>query len=586
MKLNKSLTLAFVVLCSTIALISCSLENNQASSYYVFIPNFSTTNARGLSSYRIENLEGDISSNSIMQTFPILQSLQKVSIHNLESEIKNSCKNATIWGFNIELDTVKINPDGFYCLYSLKDDTYTVGFLDYYYHNDTNTFSLREMFLYTFFRSKSDYSFLDGNFAELTILEYQDMKVTDSTRHGIEFSSEEYDENGMLKNNIVSTTITINTISGYSSKKEERSDGKYFNDSWYYPYGYEIKSIGVTAKSNDGIFSSYTDPSRKWGVGGFLIDDANAKTWFDSFIAETDLQKIDLAFTKEIIPFFFEDSEDIISFYFNKDVTFKSHEEYKSISLSDFTESISSNTGVKFWTNFRTNGHKPLVFDYKNLTGFSLGDTLEYYNCYSYDKEKIIERFKKTVGVDTVTEVVNYLNEVISDYHDDLIPVDNSEYRDTVDGLIPNVNLTVETFEQIVQNYSNHMFGHNLTDISEESHKNGVQAMSDYCGFGVNVHDENYLSQFVTAHLQYCGITNENYIKNFIATVGLCDNVYTSEGITIEEPEIYLKKIVLNYFIRLLKYQQIGLIFSKDGSYYCDQFLSGSQLLFMLSNSQ
>jgi len=555
MKLNKSLTLAFVVLCSTIALISCSLENNQASSYDVFIPNFSTTNARGLSSYRIENLEGDISSNSIMQTFPILQSLQKVSIHNLESEIKNSCKNATIWGFNIELDTVKINPDGFYCLYSLKDDTYTVGFLDYYYHNDTNTFSLREMFLYTFFRSKSDYSFLDGNFAELTILEYQDMKVTDSTRHGIEFSSEEYDENGMLKNNIVSTTITINTISGYSSEKEERSDGEYFNGSWYYPYGYEIKSIGVTAKSNDGIFSSYTDPSRKWGVGGFLIDDANAKTWFDSFIAETDLQKIDLAFTKEIIPFFFEDSEDIISFYFNKDVTFKSHEEYKSISLSDFTESISSNTGVKFWTTFRTNGHKPLVFDYKNLTGFSLGDTLEYYNCYSYDKEKIIERFKKTVGVDTVTEVVNYLNEVISDYHDNLIPVDNSEYRDTVDGLIPNVNLTVETFEQIVQNYSNHMFDHNLTDISEESHKNGVQAMSDYCGFGVNVHDENYLSQFVTAHLQYCGITNENYIKNFIATVGLCDNVYTSEGITIEEPEIYLKKIVLNYFIRLLKYQ-------------------------------
>jgi len=151
--------------------------------------------------------------------------------------------------------------------------------------------------------------------------------------------------------------------------------------------------------------------------------------------------------------------------------------------------------------------------------------------------------------------VVNYLNEVISDYHDNLIPVDNSEYRDTVDGLIPNVNLTVETFEQIVQNYSNHMFDHNLTDISEESHKNGVQAMSDYCGFGVNVHDENYLSQFVTAHLQYCGITNENYIKNFIATVGLCDNVYTSEGITIEEPEIYLKKIVLNYFIRLLKYQ-------------------------------
>ncbi|MFZ7131969.1 MAG: hypothetical protein ACOWWR_06385 [Eubacteriales bacterium] len=555
MKLNKSLALAFVVLCSTIALLSCSLENNQASSYDVFIPNFSTTNTRGLSSYRIENLEGDISSNSIMQTFPILQSLQKVSIHNLESEIKNSCKNATIWGFNIELDTVKINPDGFYCLYSLKDDTYTVGFLDYYYHNDTNTFSLREMFLYTSSRSGSNNIIFDENYAELTILEYQNMKVTDTTRYGIEFSSEEYDENGMLKNNIVSTTIRINSHTGYSSEKEERSDGEYLNGSWYYPYGYRINSIGVTAKSNDGIFSSYTDPSRKWSDGGFLIGDASAKTWFDSFIAETDLQKIDLAFTKEIVPFFFKDFEDIISYYFNKDATFKSHEEYNSFLLSDFAESISSNTGVRFWTNLATNGHKPLVFDYKNLTGFSLGGRLDHYNCYSYEKDKIIERFKKTVGVDTVTDVVNYLNEVISDYHDDLIPVDNSEYRDTVDRFIPNVNLTVETFEQIVQNYSDFMFDHNLTDISEESHKNGVQAMSDYCGFGVNVHDENYLSQFVTAHLQYCGITNENYIKNFIATVGLCDNVYTSEGITIEEPEIYLKKIVLNYFIRLLKYQ-------------------------------
>lgn len=78
--------------------------------------------------------------------------------------------------------------------------------------------------------------------------------------------------------------------------------------------------------------------------------------------------------------------------------------------------------------------------------------------------------------------------------------------------------------------------------------------MSDYCGFNVNVESSGVLSQFVTEHLKYCGISNANYIENFIATVSLCDNVYTTDGVTIENPEVYLKKLVFHYLMRLIDF--------------------------------
>lgn len=557
MKRFKSFFALVVITCCIIAVSSCSLDTNQVNGDVVFIPSFSASTGRGLTSYRIEKVSGSINSNSIYQTFPILQSLQIVSADNLKSKIENSYRGASVWGFDIILETVKINPDGLYCLFSLQDSGYTVGFFDYYYYKSTKTFSLREMFLYTSSSSGSNGITFAENYGELNILEYLDMKIDDSNRYGIDFSSEEYDENGMLRNNIIATTIRLNNHTGFGTPFEGRTDGKLINDAWYYPYGYWINSIGVTAKSNDGIFASYTDPSRKWSNGGFFIDDTTAKAWFDSFLAENTLNLIDLEFIKEIIPYFFRDSNKILSYYFDRAASFSNYEEYKGLSMSSFTDSIASNTGVKFWNNLSTNGHKPLVFDYKNLTGYSLGNKGgDHYNFYIHDKDKIVERFKTVIGVDTVEEVVSYLNSVISDYQNNLVPVANTEYKSIIDRDIPKTSLSVETFDTIVDKYSQSIQEKAPNRSVETAYKEGVKKMSDYCGFGVDLDDKDYLSQFVAAHIKYCGITNENYIKNFISTVSLCDSVYTTEGITTEEPEEYRKKLVLNYLIRMAKYNR------------------------------
>lgn len=63
-------------------------------------------------------------------------------------------------------------------------------------------------------------------------------------------------------------------------------------------------------------------------------------------------------------------------------------------------------------------------------------------------------------------------------------------------------------------------------------------------------------SQSSEAHLRYCGITNKNYIENFISTIGLCDSVYTTEGIGSEDPEKYLDKLVLNYLASMIQHVQ------------------------------
>ena len=526
------LVLAVLLVC----LVSCEMQLGGGSATLTgdvefFLPYFAeTTGSKALST----SYNSDLS-----ERFPFMVSVQNFTMDRSEIESFVLEQNLIhVGGFDLRLKNVSVNSDGVYCLYFVEayvePENKVVGMFDYYYKFSTNTFSLKQVLVYG-----STWSKYDETFCIVTMLQYNDMKISKFGTTGFEFTSEEYQEDGTLKPNIQCTEFTINaSVTGGGRRHEDMCS---------------VDVNQIIAKSEDGMFFSYQLPYTY--MDDFELETSEMKEWLHK-LQETEIEDVDLPMLQTFFDYVFADAESIDSHYYGTSYGYSSYDEYVNIDFTNFAivNREQTNWASYIWANFN---HSPIVYNAK--TGeYAQGSRFEWWN---YTPQNKYDALKKLSGIEADSDFISFVDNGIQTIKQNKIKWGSKDWAFQSEDPV-----TAEKLWDKLKKYEACMQEKMKTYSSDaSSYKDRVQMVAKLAGLELDyslISDDSVSAVFYVDYaekfLRKCGITNENYIKNFCNMLTITDYIYCGY-VTNENPETYKETLIWYQLARLFTVPGYGI---------------------------
>lgn len=525
---------------SLVFLVSCDLEIGNLYGYgendsvEFFLPCFAEDGERALHFF------GGDYNKDLSERFPFMVSVQNFSMKMIDIKSFVSGRNSiSVGGFDLILKNVTVNRDGVYCLYHAESNSRVVGMFDYYYKFSTKSFSLKQVLVYG-----STWDNYDETFCEVTMLQYNDMKISSFGSNGFEFSSEEYQEDGTLKPNIQCTVFTINALMhGGGRRLEDMCD---------------VETKQIVAKSEDGMFYSYQLPYTY--MDDFELESSSMKAWLH-VLQQTEIEDIDLPMLQPFFDYVFANAEDIDLHYYTNSYGYSSYDEYLNTTFTNF--SIVNRTETD-WRSYiwAYATHYPMVYNAR--TGeYAMGYRFEW---WEYTPQWKYEATKELSGIKNDSDFTNFVNEGIQIIKQDKIKWGSREWA-----LQSNKPITTEKLWDKLEKYGACMqedyrpFSSEISNYRYNAKKLAQLANLDldFSLISDSLVDKAFYVDFAEQFLRKCGITNENYITNFCNMLTVTDSVYCG-NITNEDPETYKVTLLLYQLARVFTIPGYGVTGDKS----------------------
>lgn len=376
-------------------------ENSYLVPFFVTDTSEQSTNERGLTSMPVGGVWGNDPwrSSAIMQTLPAMIGFEELKRNNFD-EVKNEYHDRIfkLIGFDIEadIDSWKENSDGFYMKYNIlsnDDQLKPIGMIQYYYDKKNNRFSYRQSVMLTYLMDIGELKDFSAD-TFIINLEFRDIPVRNLNQvRGFEF--------GQLNGSV----IERNAFVDYIRLKDLRTiieEGK----QPYQEQGIRFSRIYISGSSDKNLFQSFMHPDIAMATEKYdkkeiyeIINSLEGSNGNNKIDTIEESKAADLEFIYQILPYFYENAEKIISADSKSAnfTPFSSHEEFLNSGFLEFGDDVADNKakdplqGFSFYAN-------PVIFSWSEKASASaqttdhesgLGSGTSFF--YVNSKEKLAE---------------------------------------------------------------------------------------------------------------------------------------------------------------------------------------------------